>query len=572
MTVVGKHTGIRGNVVAVRKGGDFDCTQAEKEYGPYVSAITPGTSAKLTLVLNVLSNRYGRYVCPSCGNIDNAQTEMSAMNLFGFAAPHVKSCPGCQLREVLDFDMPEQVTNPSFTWKSSSYGYTRSAKELAVNRLAELKGFSSPLREAGDQFGNDPEYLECHQATHAHLWVNPNSHTTCGIGIVVAAVDTGDQQAHYEANANRGQNTAEEFRKKEHLAAIRALGYQPKDHEFAGGNPHRPGQFGTLPDSSYRAFADRPDDPAVKVKDSFRVHGLYVIAQDMKDHGLDLPGHPQGVGQALKDANAHFLKRSSKQHQFRLDMIPGTDEPDVSFLRLALTEKQIFTGSNSPYSGKWTDRPVWYQTIERAVNAAGFNHPRKVYVIFYDGKLDVGGVGGFHNVTINNAHKAAKLTKWHYKVHLHEIFHTLGFTKKCMPQVDKSGWHSTIQGDVLQSLGDDIDKGRVSYYDHKMKNRPGNCVLDLAKSIFLTPSTQPVAQLPPGWKLNEHCITGPKNGKVCSAMTASDYNTSGSGGRAGGASTGGGRRQVGQVNAAKAGIAEVEGSRSVTHGDPVPPP
>ena len=55
-------------------------------------------------------------------------------------------------------------------------------------------------------------------------------------------------------------------------------------------------------------------------------------------------------------------------------------------------------------------------------------------------------------------------------------------------------------------------------------------------------------------------------------MTASDYNTSGSGGRAGGASTGGGRRQVGQVNAAKAGIAEVEGSRSVTHGDPVPPP
>ena len=43
-------------------------------------------------------------------------------------------------------------------------------------------------------------------------------------------------------------------------------------------------------------------------------------------------------------------------------------------------------------------------------------------------------------------------------------------------------------------------------------------------------------------------------------------------GRAGGASTGGGRRQGGQVNAAKAGIAEVEGSRSVTHGDPVPPP
>jgi hypothetical protein len=95
-------------------------------------------------------------------------------------------------------------------------------------------------------------------------------------------------------------------------------------------------------------------------------------------------------------------------------------------------------------------------------------------------------------------------------------------------------------------------------------------VLDLAKSIFLTPSTQPVAQLPPGWKLNEHCITGPKSGKVCSAMTASDYNTSGEGGGSGfGPST---QSSGGQVNAAKAGIKEVEGSRSVTHGDPTPPP
>ena len=100
--------------------------------------------------------------------------------------------------------------------------------------------------------------------------------------------------------------------------------------------------------------------------------------------------------------------------------------------------------------------------------------------------------------------------------------------------------------------GNNIDKGRTDYYGHK-----NACKLDLSKSVFLTPSPKPLAQLPPSWKVNYHCIyrgLGPY-GKVCSVMTASDFNTSGAGGGSGtGAST---QSSGGQINTAKAGIQEV---------------
>jgi len=71
--------------------------------------------------------------------------------------------------------------------------------------------------------------------------------------------------------------------------------------------------------------------------------------------------------------------------------------------------------------------------------------------------------------------------------------------------------------------------------------------------------------------LNQHCISGPKSGKVCSAMTASEFSASGEGGGSGSGKIGSRKSSGGQINAAQAGIKEVEGSRSVSHGDALPP-
>jgi hypothetical protein len=144
------------------------------------------------------------------------------------------------------------------------------------------------------------------------------------------------------------------------------------------------------------------------------------------------------------------------------------------------------------------------------------------------------------------------MSPWGARVYLHELFHNLGQVVNCGPD-DDGGAHSKIKGDVMKDAGTDIDKARTTYYDHN-----NSCTLDLAKSIFLTPSPKPVAQLPPSWKLNQHCIyrnLWAGNGKVCSKMLASDFNTSGAGG---GAGTGASTSNSGQVSAAKAGIEEVD--------------
>ena len=301
----------------------------------------------------------------------------------------------------------------------------------------------------------------------------------CGIGIVVKAVNAGTAYSKEISGVKQ---------------PVRGLGYLPSDGDQNLPSNIRVGLSADGKDYT-RAFGDRPDDPATQVKDAFRIHAIYVLPQDFKDYYLDLPTSKNGGIPALLTAmNQHFKKQSIGNQEFRLDMIKGSNQPDVSFLRLGKTDKEVFTGSNSPFDRGRADKsqPYWFDVIAKAVNAAGFNHPRKMYAVFYPGNSDVGGVASNANVGITTWVHGSRapqdvMSPWGARVYLHELFHNLGQVVNCGPD-DDGGAHSKIKGDVMKDAGTDIDKARTTYYDHN-----NSCTLDLAKSIFLTPSPKPVA-------------------------------------------------------------------------------
>ena len=181
--------------------------------------------------------------------------------------------------------------------------------------------------------GTANAYVSC-----AQTFFNPRKpQAGCGIGIVVKAVNDGTAYTKEISGVKQ---------------PVRGLGYLPSDGDQNLPSNIRVGLSANGKDYT-RAFADRPDDPANQIKDGFRIHAIYVLPQDFKDYRLDLPDSKNGgIPQALKYANEVVKKQAGKnQHQFRLDVIKGTDVPDVSFLRLGLKDKEVFSGKNSPFSG-----------------------------------------------------------------------------------------------------------------------------------------------------------------------------------------------------------------------------
>ena len=233
-------------------------------------------------------------------------------------------------------------------------------------------------------------------------------------------------------------------------------------------------------DISGRFLFDQED-----VTDDYQVHAIYVLAADSKDKQYDVKGIIEKI--VLK-GNRH-MKSKTKEKQFRLDLTKE-GKLDVSFLRVDKTKKQMHTGDAATY------------LMGMAVKN-GFYHPKKLYTIFYQNKYrDEGGQVG--NVKLLLDKELVEVNggvtymggypQINWKIHLHELFHALGFVQLCAPKavIDKSEiWgkndHLSYDGDIMSDRGGDennIDKKRKEYYGHSNIN----CPMDLRKSAFLEPT------------------------------------------------------------------------------------
>ena len=223
------------------------------------------------------------------------------------------------------------------------------------------------------------------------------------------------------------------------------------------------------------------------ITDDYQVHAIYILASDSKDKQFDVK---EKIEKIVLKANKH-LKNKTKEKQFRLDLTKE-GKLDVSFLRVDKTKKQMHTGDAATY------------LMGMAVKN-GFYHPKKLYTIFYQDKYrDEGGQVGNAKILLDKELVEVNggvtymggYPQDNWKIHLHELFHALGFVQLCAPKavIEKNEiWgkndHLSYDGDIMSDRGGDannIDKKRKEYYGHSNIN----CPMDLRKSAFLEPTEE----------------------------------------------------------------------------------
>lgn len=252
-----------------------------------------------------------------------------------------------------------------------------------------------------------------------------------------------------------------------------------------------------------RQTADRPDD-----HDGYQVHFLYVLPSDGVDEGLDTNGWMEmAVGSAQR-----WLEKETGGRRLSVDTFRG--DLDVTFVRLSRPDA-VVSAYDSRAGG--VREPLVRVTLEIELRALGFDHPRKVYAVYYGGGSDTGECfGGSYppnrvgNIAIANVKLGTRCEEPRRLVYpdgsyaiavanFHEIFHTLGAVARCAPH------HSTESGGHVADDPQDLmftrssrtvprlDAGRDDYFGH---GTPG--CLDLARSPFLLPALSDV-ELPPLW-------------------------------------------------------------------------
>jgi hypothetical protein len=254
-----------------------------------------------------------------------------------------------------------------------------------------------------------------------------------------------------------------------------------------------------------RSLADRPD-----ASPHFQVHVIYAVPSDGRDRALDTGGQ---IARSLETANRWFAEESGGA-RLRFDRT-ADGQLDVSFLRLsrAAAELKAF---------KQTIRGE----IEREINAAGFHHPRKIYLVYYDGPhaRDCGS-SPWPPKLLGNAAVLYLLTEFENKAvppcrgypfrgdapgfwenaAVHEILHALGFAAAC---ARNRGDDSHVTDDRLDLLYGGsrppgrrkLDVGRDDYFRHGIPGCP-----DLARSAFLDPLPAN-AEPPPAWPEGKRCV------------------------------------------------------------------
>ncbi len=241
-----------------------------------------------------------------------------------------------------------------------------------------------------------------------------------------------------------------------------------------------------------RSEEDRVDDEA-----GYQIHVVYAVPSDGDDRGFDTDGSITRSVYTFDD----WLFRKTKRQRLRFDRSGGA--LDVSYVRLTETDAALAA-----------NRRRLRDAIERGLRERGFRHPQKMYAVYYDGTNPEVCGGAPWPPTVPGTVAALYLkgepgcdsTGWTpdgvemtYRefAMLHELVHGFGFVPRTAP-------HHTMEGHTSGSYADLMYTGSETWiprvldstkeiYDHGRTD-----TLDLAKSVFLTPSA-PDAAPPPIW-------------------------------------------------------------------------
>ena len=250
--------------------------------------------------------------------------------------------------------------------------------------------------------------------------------------------------------------------------------------------------------AAVRSTADRTDDFA-----GYQIHVMYVLPSDGIDYNLDTNG---SIASSVAATQKWFVAQTRGTRRLRFDTSNG--ELDISFFRLARTDAAI-----AGFGAYVRDQ------IQLEINAAGFNHPEKIYAVYYGGSSTHACGGGAWPPTLTGNVVALYLRGrppgarpcaghglaasgdlpgyWEFSL-IHEFFHTLGAVAACAPHHTRSGHVSDDPRDLMYA-GDRpwrpsmLDVGNDDYFNHNT-----GC-LDVAKSVFIDPVAAD-AVAPPGWK------------------------------------------------------------------------
>lgn len=238
-----------------------------------------------------------------------------------------------------------------------------------------------------------------------------------------------------------------------------------------------------------RSFEDRDDLHA----GMYQVHAIYAVPADGVDRALDLNGT---IEHSLRSSNAFFLNGTGSQ-------VVRYDETlenliDVSYLGLP--------NDDAYYAGMGV---FARDALEQDVAGAGFDEPKKLYLVYYDG-TNADTCGGAPPIGSGDKVAAQYLRAapagwipcdsspfagtgtdiagyWEWGA-AHEVVHALGFVDACSPNHFDA--HTGDNPADLMYAGDmpwvptTVDPGQDDYYG---ANVPGTCSQNLFYSAFLFP-------------------------------------------------------------------------------------
>ncbi len=250
------------------------------------------------------------------------------------------------------------------------------------------------------------------------------------------------------------------------------------------------------PTPTPRATVDEVDEVS-----GYQVKALYVLPADGADERLDTNGT---LARSLAAAQAWLHERTGKR--LVLDTFRG--QPDVAFVRLDQSDAEL-----SSHGVFIRDQ------LERILAARGFDHPQKIYLVYFGGGAGV-------PVCANAAHPprlVGQVTALYLKgtppgalpcannrfatdersagylefLALHEVFHVVGAVQRCAPQW--TGDHvGDDPGDLMYAGSSPWRPARIdTHNDDYFRTGRADC-LDVDRSIFLSPQAAD-AEIPAGW-------------------------------------------------------------------------
>jgi hypothetical protein len=250
-------------------------------------------------------------------------------------------------------------------------------------------------------------------------------------------------------------------------------------------------------------LADRPEttpgaasEEAASAIGPFVLRGLYVLPSDGVDRGLADGGT---LSKSVSAMQTWFSEQTGSRLRFLAEQ--------VQTVRLTETDAQI--AARGDYV---RDR------VETLLRSQGFDHPRTLYAVWYDGRSTTSCGGGAWPPELRGQVAALYLQGAYDDVicaadeftrdgiepainefkMLHEILHTMGFVPREAPHHTREGHTSDDKNDLMYA-GPGVWTPSVIDVDHEDYFRTGRAdIPDLSRSCFLEP-LPPNAETPPAW-------------------------------------------------------------------------